>query len=273
MRKGIERMHKTLDIITDKDTASPCPDHLFAHQTVESNLRRSTIGDNAMLQAASPIINYVTALCRDSNSKLRKGEVNNCLVNEIGCFTQHLEPHYRHEIILAARHIICSWSKELCAKRSWGKKKKWSTPATLQDSHPETWKGENFFVIIQRSASNPKEHQDLLKLCYCCMTLGYAGTYRKDKQGHIACYTIIDKLWELISSDVQSARHLTPVRTAMVNTHQPKLVWGSLLLITLCSIAAMFILEFRLLQVTKPMISYLENRIQAESSSTTQIME
>jgi type IV/VI secretion system ImpK/VasF family protein len=273
MRKGIERMQNALDIITDKDTTSPCPDHLFTHHAVESNLRQSRIGDNAMLQAAAPIINYVTALCRDNRSTLRKGEVNHCLVNEIRYFTQQLEPHYRHEIILAARHILCSWGHEVIANSSWGKKKKWSTPAALQDSHPETWEGENFFVIIQRSASNPKEHQDLLQLCYCCMTLGYAGTYRKEKQGHIACYTIIDKLWELISSDVQSARHLTPVRTAIVNTHQPKLVWGSLLLITLCSIAAMFILEFRLLQVTKPMISYLESRIQAESPSPTQTLD
>lgn len=266
-------MHNALNIIEDKDTSLPCPDHLFTHHTVESTLRQSTIGDNEMLQAASSIINYVTTLCRDTGSKLRKGEVSNCLVNEIYYFTQQLEPHYRHEIILAARHILCSWSHELIANCSWGKKKKWSAPVSLQDSYPETWRGENFFVIIQRSASNPKEHQDLLQLCYCCMTLGYAGTYRKDKQGHIACYTIIDKLWELIASDVKSARHLTPVRTAIINTRQPKLVWGGLLFVTLCSIAAMFILEFRLLQVTKPMIHYLENRIQAESHPTTQTMD
>lgn len=266
-------MQNALDIIADKDSASPCPDHLFTHHAVESTLKTSAIGDNAMLQAASPIINYVTTLCRDANSRLRKGDVNTCLVNEVRHFMQQLEPHYRHEIILAARHILCSWSHELIANSSWGKKKKWSTPATLQDSHPETWEGENFFVIIQRSASNPKEHQDLLQLCYCCMTLGYAGNYRKEKQGHIACYTIIDKLWELIASDVQSARHLTPARTAIVNSHQPKLVWGTLLFITLCSIAAMFILEFRLLQVTKPMISYLENRIQAEHAVSAHTMD
>jgi len=260
-------MTKNLDlIINDGTMASPDPDNLFTNQNIKSALTPNNIGANKILKAASPLINYVTHLCNTDN-KYRKNAVNEFLVNEIMCFTKDLEESYRHEIILAARHIVCSWCNEAITNSSWGKKKKWEAPTTINDSHPETWRGENFFVIVKRCATNPKEHQDLLQLCYCCMTLGYEGIYRKDNKGHVACYTIIDKLWDLISTEIKNSNHLTKVKTTATNTNQPKIVWGSLLIISLISIITIFTLEFKLLQITKPMISYLEQSIKLEGAT------
>ena len=266
-------MSKTLDLVINNDTmASPDPDNLFTNQNIKSALTPSSIGTNKILKAASPLINYVTHLC-NSNNKYRKNDVNDFLINEILCFTKDLEANYRHEIILAARHIVCSWCNELITNSAWGKKKKWEAPTTINDSHPETWRGENFFVIVKRCATNPKEHQELLQLCYCCMTLGYEGIYRKDKDGHIACYTIIDKLWDLIANEIKSSSHLTKIKTTATNTNQPKIVWGTLLIISLLSIMTIFTLEFKLMQITKPMISYLEQSIKLQDETNNLNME
>ena len=256
-------MSKTFDLVPGID--SPGLENIFSNSDIKSSLCANDIGDNVILKSASPIINYVTHVC-NNGSKYRKNSVNAILKKEIFCFMQKLESNYKPEIVLAARHIICSWCYDIIKHSDWGIKKKWSPPPLSNAGSLESWKGESFFIIIQRSAKNPLEHKDLLQLCYCCMTLGYAGIYREDKQGHVICYTIIDKLWDLISHDVAQADHLKEIKTTEVNTSKPRIIWGSLLTITIACIATIFILEFRLMQVTKPLLTYLEQSISSQNT-------
>ena len=255
-------MSKTFDLAPGFET--PGLENIFNNADLKSELCDSNIGNNSILKAASPVINYVTHVC-NSNNKYRKNSVNATLKREITCFMQKLEANYKPEVVLAARHIICSWCYDTMKNSDWGQKKKWTPPALTNAGSLETWQGENFFIIIQRCAKNPSEHQDLLQLCYCCMTLGYAGIYREDKQGHVICYTIIDKLWDLISHDVAQADHLKQIKTTEVNTSKPKIIWASLLTITLACVATIFLLEFRLMQVTKPLLNYLDQSIKIQN--------
>jgi type VI secretion system protein ImpK len=255
-------MKKTFDLTLGIE--QPNIQEVFNNAEIKSSFCDSTIGNNTILKAVAPIINYVTHVC-NTNNKYRKNSVNVILKKEITCFMKKLEADYKPDVILAARHIICSWCYDIIKNSDWGRKKKWTPPTISNAGNCETWQGENFFVIIQRCAKNPPEHQDLLQLCYCCMTLGYAGIYRNDEKGHIICYTIIDKIWDLISNDVESANHLKEIKTTEVDTNKPKIIWFFLLMITLISVIAIFLLEFRLMQVTKPVLGYLQQNITSQN--------
>ncbi|MEE3002977.1 MAG: type IVB secretion system protein IcmH/DotU [Pseudomonadota bacterium] len=266
-------MGKILEISPEKyDQPQTNKTHSFKSHQYQSELMTSKIGTNKILQAAGPIINYVTHVC-NSNNKYRKNSVSAILKKEINFFMAYLEPYYKQEIIFAARHIICSWSNEIIINSDWGRKKKWSTPLSKGENVPESWKGENFFVIVQRCASNPKEYQDLLQLCYCCMTLGYAGIYRDDKKGHVACYTIIDILWDLIASEVNKNTHLTQVKTGYVNSNKPKVIWSLMLAVTIICIGTILTLELQLMRVTKPMLTYLEKTVQVQQHDSKDARE
>lgn len=213
------------------------PEQLFDPATIRTKLTQSHINTNPILQAASPIINYVAFITTQAHNH-KKNTVDGCLCHEIQCFTQKLQPHYRTEVVLAARHILCAWCHELLTHSTWGKKRRWTTPSTPQQSPHTSWDGENFFEIIRRSAQQPTEYSDLLQLCYYCMTLGYQGIYRAEEHGYLACYTIIDKLWALIGQNMQTPNHLAKLDTVI---QQPpwvlKIRYGLLTLTILCVIS------------------------------------
>ena len=240
--------------------ASHDPNQLFDQVTIQSKLKQNQINTNPILQAASPIINYVAFICTQEHSH-KKNVVEACLCHEIQCFTHQLQSQYRNEVVLAARHILCAWSHELLKHSTWGKKRRWSTPSASQQTHNTSWEGENFFEIIRRSAQQPAEYKDLLQLCYHCMTLGYQGIYRTEQQGYLACYTIIDKLWSLIGHNMQTPNHLAkPDAPTKQHPTIMKVRYGLIGLTMLCVIGCGW-LEYQRYQHMQPVLQALNAQI------------
>lgn len=254
-------MSKKLDLsIVKANKLTSEAEQLFTSNSYCSALKPTEYCNNKILKEASPIINYVTHVCKDDN-KYTKKAVSNFITNEILYFSKNLEKHHKKETILAARHILCSWCHETLSHSNWGWRKKWKTPEIITDYHQESWQGENFYPIIQRAAASPATHQELLQLCYCCMSLGYQGAYRQEDNGYITCYTIIDKLWQLITTDMGDfsleTNKVSHVKTKN-NVKIIKITLATLLgLITCCFIS----LEITLAQVSQPITGFFKTDI------------
>jgi type IV/VI secretion system ImpK/VasF family protein len=252
-------MQQQSDLITSNYISSG-PDNIFSTKQYSSELIKNTIAKNLLLKYASPIINYVSHVCFAPN-KYRKSEIESFLVNEICYFTQILKNKYKAEIILAARHILCAWINETILRSSWGKQRKWQEPKDLDRSYEESWKGESFFIIMQRCASSPNEHQDILELSYICMTLGYEGCYKFESKGYAICYTIIDSLWDVISPNITNDSCLLTTDSVNKKAKTMKLT----ILVPSCIIAISLIgvlcLEISLSQVQDPIMNYFDQRI------------
>lgn len=244
------------DLVTS--THNQSPNNIFATKSYSSALTKSTTNKNLLLKYANPIINYVSHVCFAPN-KYRKVDVENFLVNEVCYFTQALKNKYKSEIILAARHILCAWINETILKSSWGKQRKWQAPKSLDEGHEESWKGESFFIIMQRCATSPQEHQDILELSYICMTLGYEGCYKFEHKGYAICYTIIDSLWDVISPNITNNEYL--LTTNEENKQSSKLAVLIPSTIIAISLIGILCLKVSLNQTLEPIMSYFDQRI------------
>ena len=246
------------DLVTSNHNSGP--DNIFATKRYSSELTKSTIDKNLLLKYANPIINYVSHVCFAPN-KYRKVDVENFLVNEVCYFTQVLKNKYKSEIILAARHILCAWINETILKSSWGKQRKWQAPKSLNQDYAESWKGESFFIIMQRCASSPTEHQDILELSYICMTLGYEGCYKFESKGYAICYTIIDSLWDVISPNITSSSCLLTTNPESKQTNKIKLTTILPSCMIAISLVGILCLKISLNQTLDPIMSYFDQRI------------
>lgn len=81
----------------------------------------------------------------------------------------------RHEHVIGARYVMCTFVDELIAGSAWGAA--WSGTSLLVHFHKETWGGEKFFHLLERLQDAPRENRDLLELMYVCLCYGFAGRY------------------------------------------------------------------------------------------------
>ena len=81
----------------------------------------------------------------------------------------------RHEHVIGARYVMCTYLDELIAGSPWGAA--WSGTSLLVHFHKETWGGEKFFQLLERLKDAPRENRDLLELMYVCLCYGFAGRY------------------------------------------------------------------------------------------------
>lgn len=173
-------MHDALDInLNLMDTSrAPLTGMLGTH---ESAYFSSTIAINPLIASASSLINIATGNIPCPNAAACQAEIR---VFEHQAHKQGYPP----QIILAARYLLCSFLDE-----------QQHTQLLLFFQH-ETYGGERFFVILERSCEAPNEYIALLELGYLCLSLGYQGKYRKtDKLNHLGIF--IDQLYQVLQSN------------------------------------------------------------------------
>jgi type VI secretion system protein ImpK len=87
------------------------------------------------------------------------------------------------EQVAAARYALCATLDEAILSTPWGARGEWGTQPLLSIFHRETWGGEKFFQLIERTKSDPRQYAGLLEVLYDCLSLGFAGKYALDPKG------------------------------------------------------------------------------------------
>ena len=85
--------------------------------------------------------------------------------------------------IAAARYALCATIDEAVLSTPWGARGDWGTQPLLSIFHRETWGGEKFFQLLDRTRADPRTYAGLLELLYTCVSLGFTGKYALDPQG------------------------------------------------------------------------------------------
>ena len=224
---------------------------LFGINKVETKLQHSITGTNTIVKMATPIINFVNHITASNiiHIKYNKNEINVILQGELQYFTKHIEQEYIEHICVAATQILHSWITEVLATSVWGKKHNWQE-SELAPISKET---DNFFMIMQKCANNPEEHNDILQLCYICMTLGYSGNYKDSNDKVMICNTIINRLWHILNINTNDNNYLIEHKTHKTKTH----IFFMPLIIILIAITTTLVLEFKTLSASQPLLKYL----------------
>jgi type VI secretion system protein ImpK len=98
--------------------------------------------------------------------------------------------------IAAARYALCATLDESILSTPWGARGEWGTQPLLSIFHRETWGGEKFFQLVERTKAEPRQYGGLLEVLYVCLSLGFAGKYALDPQGALARDNLQHELYE-----------------------------------------------------------------------------
>jgi len=168
------------------------------HQSQSFEIKVAT---NPLIAASAPLLTIATQL-REQFTTPNLYELHTKLCNEIKAFENKARSlSYRSTVILAARYFLCALIDEIILTTTWGENSLWHEQNLLKTFQRETWSGERFFLILERSLEDPKPHIDLLELGYLCLSLGYEGRYRHRTRGHYELGQLIDKIYYLIRDE------------------------------------------------------------------------
>lgn len=100
--------------------------------------------------------------------------------------------------IAAGRYALCATLDEAILSTPWGAQTDWAAQPLLVVFHRETWGGEKFFQMIERTRSDPQRYAGLLELFYLCLSVGFGGRFAIDPQGSVQLERLQHELFELL---------------------------------------------------------------------------
>ncbi len=179
----------------------------------QSKAFSTKIAINPLIAAAAPLLSYAGQLQYVEYTDNDIEALLATLQYEVRAFESKAHKlGYSSQMILAARYLICALLDELMDPYIY------STPAEqnlLQTFQHESWGGERFFVILERSCEEANIHIDLLELGYICLSLGYQGKFAQQNQFK-TLGLFIDQLYQIIEQQRgESSQHLLRKPTAV----------------------------------------------------------
>lgn len=211
--------------ILNLPAAVSAPIQTQPHSYYRSKLALSNAGINPLISAASALILLATNL-RNLAVAPDISRLQHDLYHEMQAFEIRAQSlNYRSQAIRAARYILCALLDEVILSTAWGRQCGWQQQNLLSTFHGETWGGEKFFAILQRSSEDPALHIDLLELIYIGLSLGYEGKFKLLEHNKQQLDEVIDDLYRVIQQQRgEFSKRLTLTQTLPQVIHK-KNVW------------------------------------------------
>ena len=169
------------DPLGARPTMMPMP---AAAPLPESAREGLAIGLNPLVQAASPLLR-LAGHARSATSSLDIPDLRRQALEDIRTFEERARAAgVPHEIVLAARYVLCATVDEAVMSTPGGSQSEWAQNPLLIALHREAWGGEKFFEMLDRISRDPGRHIDLMELQYVCLALGFMGKYHMMDRGH-----------------------------------------------------------------------------------------
>lgn len=170
----------------------------FQYIAQQSSLEEYSDGVNPLVNSAAFLIMELI--------RLRKGQIEDLealrdrLEAEIRGFTAQSQAAGMSEgLSTAARYLLCTALDEsVTSSRIPGAQAEWSQRSLLSTFHNETWGGERFFQVLERTMQQPAANLYLLELLYILLSLGFEGKYRLEDRGPLALESMRDSLYRQI---------------------------------------------------------------------------
>ena len=169
------------DPLGTRPTMMPTPSAAPLSEAARDGL---AIGLNPLVQAASPLLR-LAGHARGVYSSLDIPDLRRQALDDIRSFEDRAHAAgVPHEIVLAARYVLCATLDEAVMSTPGGSQSEWAQNPLLAALHREVWGGEKFFEMLDRISRDPTRHIDLMELQYVCLALGFMGKYHMMDRGH-----------------------------------------------------------------------------------------
>ncbi|WP_061036037.1 MULTISPECIES: type VI secretion system protein TssL, long form [Vibrio] len=140
-------------------------------------------GLNPILAEANGILSMVGQI-RSTASHSDVLFLKETLAQKLRDYENRLRQHnVELETIDTARYCLCCSIDEAVLNTHWGSQSTWSHDSLLSSFYSSSQGGEAFFKHLDNAVSQPESQLDLLELMYVCLSLGFVGQYRLEKNG------------------------------------------------------------------------------------------
>lgn len=164
----------------------------------------ATVDSTIVISQSSELLHSDSVLAYGENSILAEANGLLSIIGQVRATSNHSDPSFLKEALAtrlrdyemrlrqrnidpvdidAARYCLCCSLDEAVLNTSWGSQSFWTHDSLLTSFYSSSQGGETFFNQLDNCLSNPCNHLDLLELMYVCLSLGFLGRYRLEKNG------------------------------------------------------------------------------------------
>ncbi|MFB1074219.1 type VI secretion system protein TssL, long form [Vibrio diabolicus] len=161
--------------------------------------------DNTVVISKSPeLVNNDSVVAYGNNPLLAEANGLLSIIGQIRATATHSDPLFlketlaqklrdyenrlrHHDVDLdtidTARYCLCCSLDEAVLNTNWGGHSFWSHDSLLSSFYASSQGGEAFFKYLDKCMAQSDTNLDLLELMYVCLSLGFLGQYRLEKNG------------------------------------------------------------------------------------------
>ncbi len=151
--------------------------------TTSAMSRLPSMGESPMIDEASVLLSLVGQI-RSTSNHGDVGTLRQACIDYVRDYeTRMRQQQVSNELIESARYCVCCLLDETVLNTVWGEQSVWTSDSLLSTFYADTWGGEHFYTLLDNTLGQPDAYPDLLELQYLCLTLGFVGKLRIEKQG------------------------------------------------------------------------------------------
>ena len=152
-------------------------------------------GANPLINAGSRLIALANALRAETRyddvSRLRQE-----VIEELRGFQQQCrEAGAGDDEVRYGHYALCALLDEVILSTPWGAKSAWARQTLVATFHNEVVSGDRMFEIAESLEARPNRAPDLLELIYYCISFGFEGRMRLDRQGASRLFSMRERIF------------------------------------------------------------------------------
>jgi type VI secretion system protein ImpK len=135
-------------------------------------------GLNPIVSAAGELLYVARQFQQVSSIEVSLETLRQSLIVKVEAFVSEMRSRHivRHEHVVAASYVLCTFVDEVISGRPWGQA--WPSMSLLEHFHQERLGGDRCFRDLEKQKEAPQENRDVLELMYVCMSYGFYGRYQ-----------------------------------------------------------------------------------------------
>ena len=165
------------------------PDEAVSSAPIEAT------GSNPLIAAGSRLIALANAL-RAETGYADMGRLRQEVIEELRAFQGSVrDAGSSDEEVRYGHYALCALLDEVVLSTPWGAKSAWARQTLVATFHNEVVSGDRMFEIAESLEARPNRAPDLLELIYYCISFGFEGRMRLDRQGASRLFSMRERIF------------------------------------------------------------------------------
>ncbi len=160
----------------------------------------AAVGPNPLIAAGARLIALANALRAETRyddiARLRQEVIEELRGFQAGA----RDDGGSDEEVRYGHYALCALLDEVILSTPWGAKSVWARQTLVATFHNEVVSGDRMFEIAESLEARPNRAPHLLELIYLCLSFGFEGRMRLDRQGASRLFSMRERIYGAISN-------------------------------------------------------------------------